>query len=293
MEPPPAPIVTMSTIGSGSGQAPTWPLWVSAIRPPCSRQMSAEVPPISTVTMSPMPHAAAASRAPTTPAAGPDSAVSNGARPNRGAAGHAAVRLHQQQRRRHAGFGQPRRQASNVAADRRHHAGVQHRGQAAFVLPHHRQHIHRGSDRHAGQLLRAGSPRRGVHGRDRRRSAAGTWRQPARRAAAAHRRRRARWPRRAAPARRRRGQRARSPPGRVRGVPGGAASPRRTGWRRGGCPGGRSPCTWRKPAVVTRAVRAVLPSRIRLVATVVPCSTRPIAAGVASGLVPARRARRP
>src|SRR5437016_270345 len=33
--------------------------------------------------------------------------------------------------------------------------------------------------------------------------------------------------------------------------------------------------TWRKPAVVTRAVRAPLPSRIMLVATVVPCSTRP------------------
>src|SRR5258708_11826016 len=32
--------------------------------------------------------------------------------------------------------------------------------------------------------------------------------------------------------------------------------------------------TWRKPRVVTRAVRAPLPSRIMLVATVVPCSTR-------------------
>src|SRR5262245_51664020 len=33
--------------------------------------------------------------------------------------------------------------------------------------------------------------------------------------------------------------------------------------------------TWRKPSVVTSAVRAPLPSRIMLVATVVPCSTRP------------------
>src|SRR6185437_6428316 len=32
--------------------------------------------------------------------------------------------------------------------------------------------------------------------------------------------------------------------------------------------------TWRKPAVVTKAARAPLPSRIMLVATVVPCSTR-------------------
>ena len=33
--------------------------------------------------------------------------------------------------------------------------------------------------------------------------------------------------------------------------------------------------TWRKPAVVTKAVLAPLPSRIMFVATVVPCSTRP------------------
>ena len=31
IEPPPAPMVTMSTIGSGSGHSPTWPCWVSAI----------------------------------------------------------------------------------------------------------------------------------------------------------------------------------------------------------------------------------------------------------------------
>src|SRR3977135_1236312 len=35
--------------------------------------------------------------------------------------------------------------------------------------------------------------------------------------------------------------------------------------------------TWRKPVVVTSAVRAPLSSRIMLVATVVPCSTRPSA----------------
>src|SRR5262245_46388008 len=53
--------------------------------------------------------------------------------------------------------------------------------------------------------------------------------------------------------------------------------------------------TWRKPAVVTRAVRAPLSSRIMLVATVVPCSTRPRsgAARVAScraSRTPARKA---
>ncbi len=70
----------MSTIGSGSGQSPTWPRWVSSILPSLIRQMSALVPPISTVMMSAMPQAAATSRAPTTPAAGPERAVRAGAR---------------------------------------------------------------------------------------------------------------------------------------------------------------------------------------------------------------------
>src|SRR5688572_3895154 len=53
--------------------------------------------------------------------------------------------------------------------------------------------------------------------------------------------------------------------------------------------------TWRKPAVVTRAVRAPLPSRIMLVATVVPCSTRPSAgaarpASSRASRTPARKA---
>src|SRR5687767_13301208 len=53
--------------------------------------------------------------------------------------------------------------------------------------------------------------------------------------------------------------------------------------------------TWRKPLVVTSAVRAPLSSRIMLVATVVPCSTRPnvIAARPASSRAkrtPARKA---
>src|SRR4029453_690218 len=53
--------------------------------------------------------------------------------------------------------------------------------------------------------------------------------------------------------------------------------------------------TWRKPLVVTRAVRAPLSSRIMLVATVVPCRTRPsvVAARPASSkasLTPAKKA---
>ena len=70
------------------------------MRPSLIRQMSALVPPISMVMMSSIPQAAATSRAPTTPAAGPDSAVSAGARRMRARAGDAAVRLHEQERRR-------------------------------------------------------------------------------------------------------------------------------------------------------------------------------------------------
>ena len=53
---------------------------------------------------------------------------------------------------------------------------------------------------------------------------------------------------------------------------------------------GRSPARGGSPAVVISAVGAALPSRIRLVATVVPCSTRPISVGAAPapGRAPAR-----
>src|SRR3712207_5201299 len=46
--------------------------------------------------------------------------------------------------------------------------------------------------------------------------------------------------------------------------------------------------TWRKPRVVTSAVGAPLPSRIMLVATVVPWSTRPIAAAAPPARASAR-----
>ena len=48
---------------------------------------------------------------------------------------------------------QPGGQALDVAPDRRHHAGVQHRCQAALVFPHHGQHVHRGGHGHAGQFF--------------------------------------------------------------------------------------------------------------------------------------------
>ena len=78
MDPPPAPIVWMSTIGSLSGNGPIMPSLVTSGRPSRTRQMSALVPPTSIEMMSPKPAERPTDTAPTTPAAGPDSTVCTG-----------------------------------------------------------------------------------------------------------------------------------------------------------------------------------------------------------------------
>jgi len=75
MEPPPAPIVWMSIIGTCSGQLPMRPSTVTSASPPRMRQTSALVPPTSTEMRSSNPADSPILRAPITPAAGPDSAV--------------------------------------------------------------------------------------------------------------------------------------------------------------------------------------------------------------------------
>jgi hypothetical protein len=75
MDPPPAPMVWMSIIGTCSGQAPTRPSVVTSASPPRTRHTSALVPPTSTEMRSSNPAASPTRRAPITPAAGPDSAV--------------------------------------------------------------------------------------------------------------------------------------------------------------------------------------------------------------------------
>src|SRR4026207_2248521 len=88
MEPPPAPMVWMSIIGTCSGQAPTRPSVVTSASPPRTRHTSALVPPTSTEMRSSNPAASPTRRAPITPAAGPDSPGGAGGRG--GAAGPAA-----------------------------------------------------------------------------------------------------------------------------------------------------------------------------------------------------------
>ena len=74
MEPPPAPIVSTSTIGIIAWYGPTL---VSSrcfmrSRPSCARPMSADVPPTSSVMTFGSPDTRPAQMPPTTPAMGPD-----------------------------------------------------------------------------------------------------------------------------------------------------------------------------------------------------------------------------
>jgi hypothetical protein len=74
-EPPPAPTVWMSMEVRRTGKPATLrPKAISAL-PSRTRQTSVEVPPMSKVMRSSRPERAPAATAPTTPAAGPESAV--------------------------------------------------------------------------------------------------------------------------------------------------------------------------------------------------------------------------
>jgi hypothetical protein len=86
--------------------------------------------------------------APTTPPAGPDSMMFIGLLGRRFRCHQAAVRLHQQQARRHVGAVEPsRRQRPQVARDDRHDVGVDDRGRGALVLLDLGQDLERDGDR--------------------------------------------------------------------------------------------------------------------------------------------------
>ena len=72
MEPPPAPTVWTSTIGSWMTRPEISRESVRLTRPPSTTQTSHEVPPMSMPTASPPPDSSAISAAPTAPPAGPD-----------------------------------------------------------------------------------------------------------------------------------------------------------------------------------------------------------------------------
>ena len=72
MEPPPAPMVWMSSWGIFSGQASIWLSCDMRGASPCTRAASVLVPPMSNVMMSSTPALAATRTAPVTPPTGPD-----------------------------------------------------------------------------------------------------------------------------------------------------------------------------------------------------------------------------
>ena len=68
-------------------------------------------------------------------------------------AGDAAARLHQEQRRGDAGFGDAPIQALDIGRHDRHDRGIEDGRHAALVLAEHRQHLARQRDERAGNLL--------------------------------------------------------------------------------------------------------------------------------------------
>ena len=80
IDPPPAPTVTMSIIGTLAGNRPTVASVVSDGAPERMTATSVEVPPPSRVTTSSKPAAWVTAAAPSAPAAGPDSTVVMGLR---------------------------------------------------------------------------------------------------------------------------------------------------------------------------------------------------------------------
>jgi hypothetical protein len=80
IDPPPAPTVTMSIIGTLAGKRPIVPSVVSEGAPSRMTATSVDVPPPSSVTTWSKPAAAVTAAAPSAPAAGPDSTVVIGRR---------------------------------------------------------------------------------------------------------------------------------------------------------------------------------------------------------------------
>src|ERR1700691_6719933 len=75
IEPPPVPMVLMSSIGMRTGERPPRPPLLIFGLAPSIRQRSVEVPPASSVTRSGKPAISAITALPSAPAAGPDNAV--------------------------------------------------------------------------------------------------------------------------------------------------------------------------------------------------------------------------
>src|SRR4030095_12515602 len=147
--PPPAPIVWMRITGTRGGHWPIRPSTVTSASPPRTRHTSALVPPTSTEMRSAKPAASPIRRAPIPPAAGPASAVWGlqdvGAE-------DASVRFHDRQRRVHAPAAQPFGKPPDVASHERLDVGIEYGAHRALELAEDRQHLARQRHRAARML---------------------------------------------------------------------------------------------------------------------------------------------
>ena len=133
IEPPPAPTVWTSSVGSRIGRPPTSRSLERDASPPTIAQTSVEVPPMSNAIAFSIPARRASRLAPTTPAAGPESERPRRVRRRLLERRDAAGRAHHE-RLRQAGLGAARRERPQVAAEQRPEVRVRRRRRRALVL---------------------------------------------------------------------------------------------------------------------------------------------------------------
>ncbi len=150
IEPPPAPTVWMSTIGSLIGNPPTDRSSVRSARPPEIRHTSVEVPPMSNEIAFSTPASSATRAAPTTPPAGPETSTSAACSAASLDRRHAAGGAHHE-RLRQARVAAAVRERAEVAGADRAEVGVRGGRRGALVLPELGRDLVRGDDVHARQ----------------------------------------------------------------------------------------------------------------------------------------------
>ena len=144
IEPPPAPTVWMSTVGSRTGSPPTARSAARSAAPPSIRQTSVDVPPMSKESASPKPAARATRAAPTTPPAGPETSTTTGcAAASRASRRPPDERITSGSGRPAAGTPSP---AAEVARDDRPEVGVDRGRRRPLVLAELGRDLVRGDD---------------------------------------------------------------------------------------------------------------------------------------------------
>ena len=130
MEPPPAPMLLMSSIGIRTGRPPASPSVVYG-GCPSNSATSVDVPPMSKLMKRSTPIWLATAAAPTKPPAGPDRTVLTAWLEGLFGRDRAAVRLEHAE----GDLRQVRLQGSEVAPHERRYVSVHDRRRRAFVLP--------------------------------------------------------------------------------------------------------------------------------------------------------------